>query len=661
MAADGEYDVQISGGNGATQQYRVRLDTLGQSADSLRSDLAATTGAGLVGLDDDLTYADGTVGAKAQYAQTASAQAQAMLSKISRNVEDVTILALGDSTGNGTDRWVYRLATALPAMFPAHTIYYAPWNSTVYDAPTLIATGTGAQSITVYNGAISGSHTISPLGGRWAAMVAGVPAPDLTFINYGHNEGTLATGWRADMLALTESLTEEHPSTGVVLILQNPATTDTKQAERQSVYSQIAANKGYGTINIWQAFVDYGPTWTTDLMEDTVHPNSAGSILWMQQVQAAMQFSRYQAPRPRTVSGFTLAGTQLAQNGDFSSWTGTVPDGWVVVNGSPTITRDVTNYESPNGYSVNIQAAGGVTCSLGQELPLAACKGKWVTVAARVWVPIGSTVNAGLIGLSDGSTNVLSDGNGYGTDPGGAFKWVVVCRKISTSATMARVGLYGDLRTTNGNASFDRVSVVIGDVPLGLPYANKSQVAYTPIPGGLAATVQRTTKLTGQAYPSFFQTADGAMWFGSGTAPAPAKGWYYSGGNIKSDLGIIVTGATTFSNTVTITYALISLRGIQVQGKAFTANGATTTFTYPVDKTYQYITTSAASLATTLPDTTAAKDGLIITLVAGSAVATATWVAGTGGATIVGAPAALVANTPVRMIYHHATTSWYPY
>jgi len=52
MAADGEYDVQISGGNGATQQYRVTLnaENMGtSSADSLRSDLAATTGAEMVG------------------------------------------------------------------------------------------------------------------------------------------------------------------------------------------------------------------------------------------------------------------------------------------------------------------------------------------------------------------------------------------------------------------------------------------------------------------------------------------------------------------------------------------------------------------------------------------------------------------------------------
>jgi len=46
MAADGEYDVQISGGNGATQQYRVMLNSAGAT---IYADLAATTGAGLVG------------------------------------------------------------------------------------------------------------------------------------------------------------------------------------------------------------------------------------------------------------------------------------------------------------------------------------------------------------------------------------------------------------------------------------------------------------------------------------------------------------------------------------------------------------------------------------------------------------------------------------
>ena len=67
MAADGEYDVQISGGNGATQQYRVTLNGfVSGSAASLGANLAAATGAGLVGTPT------GTVQAKLDLLTTAT-------------------------------------------------------------------------------------------------------------------------------------------------------------------------------------------------------------------------------------------------------------------------------------------------------------------------------------------------------------------------------------------------------------------------------------------------------------------------------------------------------------------------------------------------------------------------------------------------------------
>ena len=170
-------------------------------------------------------------------------------------------------------------------------------------------------------------------------------------------------------------------------------------------------------------------------------------------------------------------------------------------------------------------------------------------------------------------------------------------------------------------------------------------------------------------------TANSAINFWNGTPTSKWQHILYQGDNNLYTwdqvngrfIAKYTAGATNLTSIVEmqaslkVDGALTVVGGVQVQGKAFTANGATVTFTYPANTRYQYITTSAASLATTLPATSAALDGAIITLVAGSAVATATWVAGTGGATIVGAPAALVANTPVRMIYHHATTSWYPY
>jgi len=63
MAADGEYDVQISGGNGATQQYRV---TLAASAINIYAELAnssePTKGSGMVGFGYSTGYGAGTIG-----------------------------------------------------------------------------------------------------------------------------------------------------------------------------------------------------------------------------------------------------------------------------------------------------------------------------------------------------------------------------------------------------------------------------------------------------------------------------------------------------------------------------------------------------------------------------------------------------------------------
>ncbi len=91
--------------------------------------------------------------------------------------------------------------------------------------------------------------------------------------------------------------------------------------------------------------------------------------------------------------------------------------------------------------------------------------------------------------------------------------------------------------------------------------------------------------------------------------------------------------------------------------KVIVNNGATTTYTVPAGASYVNITTSAASLATTLPAAAAAIDGLRVDINPSAAVATATWIS--AGATFVGAPTALVANTTVSFIYHHATTQWF--
>lgn len=98
--------------------------------------------------------------------------------------------------------------------------------------------------------------------------------------------------------------------------------------------------------------------------------------------------------------------------------------------------------------------------------------------------------------------------------------------------------------------------------------------------------------------------------------------------------------------------------GLALTGKSIVNNGATATYTVAAKKNYAYLTTTAASIAFTLPAGAAAIDGLLVTVVTDTAVAALTWAS--AGATFVGAPAASSANTPIRMIYDHASLKWYP-
>lgn len=98
--------------------------------------------------------------------------------------------------------------------------------------------------------------------------------------------------------------------------------------------------------------------------------------------------------------------------------------------------------------------------------------------------------------------------------------------------------------------------------------------------------------------------------------------------------------------------------GLGLAAKVIVNNGATTTYTVPPKTSYVYLTTTAASMAMTMPAAAAAIDGLLLTVCPSAAVATVTW--SSTGATFVGAPASFGPNTPVRMIYDHASLAWYP-
>lgn len=163
--------------------------------------------------------------------------------------------------------------------------------------------------------------------------------------------------------------------------------------------------------------------------------------------------------------------------------------------------------------------------------------------------------------------------------------------------------------------------------------------------------------VTGQNEAYLFASApSGASKSGSLVLATDSTG---TNNNIEWYVGGFNKAKTSYSARILGSNGLFQVaEGLSILGKVVSANGATTTYTLSAKKNYAYITTTAASLAFTLPAAAAAIDGLLVTIVTDTVVATLTWAS--SGATFVGAPTASAVNTPIRMIYDHASLKWYP-
>jgi len=151
-----------------------------------------------------------------------------------------------------------------------------------------------------------------------------------------------------------------------------------------------------------------------------------------------------------------------------------------------------------------------------------------------------------------------------------------------------------------------------------------------------------------------------------GAIAAGANRWncYMSGTALNYFAGGVLIGSSTddgvsklqVTGDAALTGNLLSTGMSYHTSKTVTTTNSLTTAT--ISTRYRYFTgTAGASFAITLPAAAASIDGEVITIMSTAARATTTWIS--TGATFVGAPASLVANTPVKLQYHHATTQWF--
>lgn len=434
---------------------------------------------------------DGTAVSREMF-NTAAANAARMLCKLNRGIDNVDLLYCGDSTGNETLEHVYLEAVMLGAQFPAYTVQYNMWNDTNrnYDAPVAVQTGTGPTPpvINYWNASLSGSSTLYWIGDRYPTAfesLAATNSPDLIMISHSHNMFDVSTpnlrgSFRPNVLILTEELTQTFPDAGVILMSQNPSFTpgrETWQNIKATELQLLASRRGYGFIDVHQAFVDAGAFERTKV--DGIHPTTSadapapnGSLLWADTVMAALQYNGVVSAPTQPPSYFLTPAKSLIPNTEFATWTNpSFPDGWTLTN--CTAEKDTTNFETGTDAVKLTAVATGTAYMQFSATPASLgikglVTGKVITVGIRVFVPATNTISG--VGL------LLKDQGGSGTQrrqdisstSRGRFHWLYLSKRIDSPGTLLTIQISpqwsGSFDATH-TMTVDRIRVIEGDVP----------------------------------------------------------------------------------------------------------------------------------------------------------------------------------------------------
>ena len=420
---------------------------------------------------------------------------QHMLGVIRGRVRDYRLLVIGDSTTeySSPSSWLRLLPTALGSLFPHLTIELRMWDdaTTAYVSTTTV-TGATSQKLLIY-GYAKGSQSFQYFTDE-TRRGAGFPVNmDSVWVALGHNENN--PGMAADggfgitaqrcmvKAALHLELYRAYAGNAPLLIMsQNAVTTDAGAPEQwANIYRRISADRGYGFLDIAQAFKT-DPRGVAALLGDGLHPNAAGFALWRDTVIAALvgQDSSQMIPSaPPTITQPGLEGIAYFNNStstllDVNNYLLTrdgstkLPAGWVATN--LTITEQDGSIPGEIGYRcLKLQKVDpNASARLEQFLNYKALRGKTITAGFRVRVPAGqaNAVGRAEIQGDDGTGTSIS----FTSPDWGQFDqwiWRTATLRLPNGTSMVRRRIWVDPIGTDTDATLylDRASLAVGYYP----------------------------------------------------------------------------------------------------------------------------------------------------------------------------------------------------
>ena len=397
------------------------------------------------------------------------------------NAGDVNVLVFGDSTGNDTNEWVYLAQTWLSERYPAYSASYRRFNdgSNVYDAATVISTGSGANTLRFWNASVSGANLYSLRGSKFApiAVTPFSAAPDLVIVSLGENStGSNGTpsSQRGQMIAMIEEVMLLYPGVPIAVVLQNPWRDGSEMDAVIASWRVVGALRPELTlIDVHSLFIAAGKN--ASLYIDSVHPSAAGSQLYLQAFQSA--WNRATAlPAPGSFIAWLTnrAANDIALNGDFAAFASAVPDSFTLAGTGAVLTKD-TGIKAP-GKAYSVKLINGTAAShLRQVLnptQINLVKGNRVTLAVSHYidpVPAGTDVNTGRIRVfSDGTNPLTLEINSNGNAGQGAFRWDIITGVlVPADATVVWLQDFANSSagTTKGTIYIDEIRLFLGDRP----------------------------------------------------------------------------------------------------------------------------------------------------------------------------------------------------
>lgn len=352
--------------------------------------------------------------------------------KIWLDNSDIYILAQGDSTGDENDEWVRLTAENMALKYQSHSVSYISWNNgtDLWNSPVSVQTGSGSNTIHIYNGSVSGSIPAYWSGTRKALAYDSLIF-DTIISNFGLN---IPTPYESQLQMMSEyiyMLRDEQPLAEILLTIQAKDRDLIPRTENRIKAAIVVAEAfGIRVIDVYSLYIELIASTggnETPWYADALHPSSAASLQWG--LLATDSILNNKLGGNNSIKNKTLSPC-IIPNCDFTRWLGgnnASPTYWELAAGA-TALRDTINFETYGNSArfVGIGTSGSGTVSFKADHIFDQYSGvNGLVLAARIFTN-GSTGKAGRLFAAhtiSGSRVEISAIQGIGDDVEGAFRW----------------------------------------------------------------------------------------------------------------------------------------------------------------------------------------------------------------------------------------------